>query len=336
MVLHCFWLRAAASIYERSQKSHSSWEPGSWTVGAAHATSSDVARLEQPTGLLEVSKRNARHEALQLCVSVRKLVLVCEAVQSDPHLRSSALLNSKACNLFRREFGKGMWQLTKEKVEGRGPGISLLASSQASSGCLAHLCWHCLPENHRTHFSFSLICCAAGLKGWGRHDTGSVSSHMSGFIFFTCGPPLAVCSEQQCDSCQVNDTEALTIPILFTWLSFLCLNLQGKVIEGNDVSGALCIAQPWPGMARTIYGDHQRFVDAYFKAYPGKESAKGRQFALRYKHTEHFQQNFVIFLYQLDLGCLGLCVTCCKHALMVLNSVDLSSCQKGMYFFRKF
>ncbi|XP_017674409.1 PREDICTED: acetyl-coenzyme A synthetase 2-like, mitochondrial isoform X1 [Lepidothrix coronata] len=44
---------------------------------------------------------------------------------------------------------------------------------------------------------------------------------------------------------------------------------NGKVIEGNDVSGALCIAQPWPGMARTIYGDHQRFVDVYFRAYPG-------------------------------------------------------------------
>ncbi|NWY55550.1 ACS2L synthetase, partial [Chionis minor] len=44
---------------------------------------------------------------------------------------------------------------------------------------------------------------------------------------------------------------------------------NGKVIEGNDVSGALCIAQPWPGMARTIYGDNQRFVDSYFKAYPG-------------------------------------------------------------------
>ncbi|NXW81519.1 ACS2L synthetase, partial [Alopecoenas beccarii] len=47
------------------------------------------------------------------------------------------------------------------------------------------------------------------------------------------------------------------------------MNENGKVIEGNDVSGALCIAQPWPGMARTIYGDHQRFLDAYFKAYPG-------------------------------------------------------------------
>ncbi|KAI1894488.1 hypothetical protein AGOR_G00116320 [Albula goreensis] len=44
---------------------------------------------------------------------------------------------------------------------------------------------------------------------------------------------------------------------------------KGSVIRGNDVSGALCISQPWPGMARTIYGDHQRFVDAYFKPYPG-------------------------------------------------------------------
>ncbi|XP_035255421.1 acetyl-coenzyme A synthetase 2-like, mitochondrial isoform X1 [Anguilla anguilla] len=41
------------------------------------------------------------------------------------------------------------------------------------------------------------------------------------------------------------------------------------VITGNDVSGALCISQPWPGMARTIYGDHQRFVNTYLKPYPG-------------------------------------------------------------------
>ncbi|XP_032626436.1 acetyl-coenzyme A synthetase 2-like, mitochondrial isoform X1 [Chelonoidis abingdonii] len=44
---------------------------------------------------------------------------------------------------------------------------------------------------------------------------------------------------------------------------------NGRVIEGNDVSGALCIGQPWPGLARTIYGDHQRFIDTYFKMYPG-------------------------------------------------------------------
>uniref|UniRef100_A0A4W4FAE8 Acetyl-coenzyme A synthetase n=1 Tax=Electrophorus electricus TaxID=8005 RepID=A0A4W4FAE8_ELEEL len=39
--------------------------------------------------------------------------------------------------------------------------------------------------------------------------------------------------------------------------------------RGNDVSGALCISKPWPGMARTIFGDHQRFVEAYLKPYPG-------------------------------------------------------------------
>uniref|UniRef100_A0A3Q3GX56 Propionate--CoA ligase n=1 Tax=Labrus bergylta TaxID=56723 RepID=A0A3Q3GX56_9LABR len=44
---------------------------------------------------------------------------------------------------------------------------------------------------------------------------------------------------------------------------------KGEPLSGNSVSGALCISQPWPGMARGIYGDHQRFVDAYFKPYPG-------------------------------------------------------------------
>ncbi|XP_017558038.2 acetyl-coenzyme A synthetase 2-like, mitochondrial [Pygocentrus nattereri] len=44
---------------------------------------------------------------------------------------------------------------------------------------------------------------------------------------------------------------------------------KGETITGNDVSGALCISKPWPGMARTIFGDHQRFVDAYFKPFPG-------------------------------------------------------------------
>jgi acetyl-CoA synthetase len=43
----------------------------------------------------------------------------------------------------------------------------------------------------------------------------------------------------------------------------------GRVMEGNGVEGALCIASPWPGQARTVYGDHQRFRDTYFKTYPG-------------------------------------------------------------------
>src|SRR5699024_4505968 len=45
---------------------------------------------------------------------------------------------------------------------------------------------------------------------------------------------------------------------------------NGNELEGNDVSGNLCIKFPWPGMLRTTYGDHQRCIDTYFSAYPGK------------------------------------------------------------------
>ena len=44
---------------------------------------------------------------------------------------------------------------------------------------------------------------------------------------------------------------------------------EGAVLEGA-VTGNLCIADSWPGQMRTVYGDHQRFVDTYFSAYPGK------------------------------------------------------------------
>ena len=41
-------------------------------------------------------------------------------------------------------------------------------------------------------------------------------------------------------------------------------------IEVNQKIGNLCIALPWPGIARTIWGDHQRYIDTYFSRYPGK------------------------------------------------------------------
>ncbi|MGE0750698.1 MAG: acetate--CoA ligase [Variibacter sp.] len=44
---------------------------------------------------------------------------------------------------------------------------------------------------------------------------------------------------------------------------------DGKVLEG-ECSGNLCLADSWPGQMRTVYGDHQRFVDTYFKTFPGK------------------------------------------------------------------
>ncbi len=44
---------------------------------------------------------------------------------------------------------------------------------------------------------------------------------------------------------------------------------EGKHLEGA-AEGNLCIAEAWPGIMRTVFGDHQRFVETYFKAFPGK------------------------------------------------------------------
>src|SRR5690348_6007676 len=41
-----------------------------------------------------------------------------------------------------------------------------------------------------------------------------------------------------------------------------------NVLDG-PASGNLCIAAAWPGLMRTVWGDHQRFFETYFKAYPG-------------------------------------------------------------------
>jgi acetyl-CoA synthetase len=47
------------------------------------------------------------------------------------------------------------------------------------------------------------------------------------------------------------------------------VDAEGKVLEGA-CTGNLCIADSWPGQMRTVFGDHQRFVDTYFRTYPGK------------------------------------------------------------------
>ncbi|XP_063247823.1 acetyl-coenzyme A synthetase 2-like, mitochondrial isoform X4 [Prinia subflava] len=76
-----------------------------------------------------------------------------------------------------------------------------------------------------------------------------------------------------CIAPRPSEEEAEIVPAMamrpFFGIVPVLMDEKGEVLEGNDVSGALCIAQPWPGMARTIHGDHQRFIDAYFKAYPG-------------------------------------------------------------------
>jgi acetyl-CoA synthetase len=47
------------------------------------------------------------------------------------------------------------------------------------------------------------------------------------------------------------------------------VDANGNVLEGA-CEGNLCIADSWPGQMRTVYGDHKRFAETYFSAYPGK------------------------------------------------------------------
>ena len=45
------------------------------------------------------------------------------------------------------------------------------------------------------------------------------------------------------------------------------MNGNNKELSGNSVKGNLCIKFPWPGMARTIWGDHERFRETYFSTF---------------------------------------------------------------------
>jgi acetyl-CoA synthetase len=47
------------------------------------------------------------------------------------------------------------------------------------------------------------------------------------------------------------------------------LDNTGEETRFPDEEGVLCIKKPWPGMARTVYGDHDRFVETYFTQVPG-------------------------------------------------------------------
>ena len=51
-------------------------------------------------------------------------------------------------------------------------------------------------------------------------------------------------------------------------VTVLLVDAQHKVLEG-PTSGNLCISASWPGQMRTLWGDHTRFFDTYFKTYPG-------------------------------------------------------------------
>ena len=52
-------------------------------------------------------------------------------------------------------------------------------------------------------------------------------------------------------------------------VQLLLVDENGTEIQGNNVSGNLCIRAPWPGMIRTTWGDHERCRTAYFATYEG-------------------------------------------------------------------
>jgi acetyl-CoA synthetase len=57
-----------------------------------------------------------------------------------------------------------------------------------------------------------------------------------------------------------------TLP--FMGIQPIIVDNNGRELHGNSVEGNLCIKFPWPGIARTIWGDHERFKQTYFGVYP--------------------------------------------------------------------
>ncbi|XP_062324435.1 acetyl-coenzyme A synthetase 2-like, mitochondrial [Osmerus eperlanus] len=76
-----------------------------------------------------------------------------------------------------------------------------------------------------------------------------------------------------CISPRPSDPDAEIVPGMamrpFFGIKPALMDSEGKVISANDASGALCMSQAWPGMARTIHNDHQRFTQTYCQPYPG-------------------------------------------------------------------
>ena len=67
----------------------------------------------------------------------------------------------------------------------------------------------------------------------------------------------------------VTPTKPGSATLPFFGVEPVLLTEEGQEIEGNGVSGLLAIKSSWPGQMRTVYGDQRRFVDTYFKMYPG-------------------------------------------------------------------
>jgi acetyl-CoA synthetase len=67
--------------------------------------------------------------------------------------------------------------------------------------------------------------------------------------------------------CTPQKPGSATFP--FFGVEIVLKDRDGRVLEGNDVSGVVCVRSPWPALARTVYGDHDRYLSTYLRPFPG-------------------------------------------------------------------
>ncbi|MCM8570407.1 acetate--CoA ligase [Gramella jeungdoensis] len=65
----------------------------------------------------------------------------------------------------------------------------------------------------------------------------------------------------------VTPTKPTFATLPFPGIQPVLMDENGDEIKGNQVDGRLCIKFPWPSMARTIWGNHERYRDTYFSAF---------------------------------------------------------------------
>ena len=68
----------------------------------------------------------------------------------------------------------------------------------------------------------------------------------------------------------ITPTKPTFATLPFIGIQPALMDENGKEIKGNQVSGRLCIKFPWPSIARSIWGNHQRYKDTYFTAFENK------------------------------------------------------------------
>ncbi|WP_346883739.1 acetate--CoA ligase [uncultured Algibacter sp.] len=68
----------------------------------------------------------------------------------------------------------------------------------------------------------------------------------------------------------VTPTKPTYATLPFIGIQPALMDESGKELKDNQVEGRLCVKFPWPSMARTIWGNHERYKDTYFSAYENK------------------------------------------------------------------